>query len=686
MTAYNNTNNMTVLFPITRYLQIFRRSWFLGVLSVLFLLIALIMLRIDTQQVRNHTASLEVVGRIHADIQHLAIISREALRGNEQAFVQLRNNLEQLKRYAALLQYGGEYQQETISAVAEQLSPDLFKSFQSTLHTKENQARQILESREVLVNLAEILKQVELVNNNLQKKLQRFSDELVQAGQPSSQAVAVETVKILVQFITGSISSVIQNGLRVSSATDPLPGDSEQITGMIQTLIKGRDWLYSTVLGNQLPSETLSEIRIQFNALEDLLRTTQKLTPEATGAWYAMHEAFTASDKLSTLVGQIEQAIAEHNSEESTFITVLFYLAILLAVISSLVFIRVLSIGFKQQIKQGEQHIETTQQAILQLLDEMEIPTGGDLTARMSVTENITGTIADSINLMIEALQELVEKVNHAGAQVVDASHQADQISSNLLDATQEQARQIEDATVAVLGVAESLEAVSDSAEECADVAKQTLRAAENGASAVQDAMAGMNEIRVYIQETAKRIKRLGESSQEIGEIVTLISDITEQTNILALNASIQAATAGEAGKGFSIIAQEIQRLAEHSTEATQQISALIRNIRGDAQDTIIAMERSTASVVEGSKRANITGGALEEIETVSKRLAQLVIRITEATQKQTRVSNKVAKSMEAILAITRQTTQGTQQNADSIRKIAEHVTNLKSSVAKFKV
>lgn len=686
MTGCNNPNDMTVLLPVTRYLQIFRRSWLPGALSVLFLLIALIMLRVDTQQARNHTASLEVIGRIHTSIQHLVIISREALRGNEQAFVQLRNNLDQLNHYSTLLQYGGEYQRETIPAVAELLSADLFKSFQNTLRTKENQARQILESREVLINLAEILKRVDLVNNGLQKKLQDFSAELAQTGHASSQAVAVETVKILVQFITGSVSSVIQGGFQVSGTTDQLPGDSEQITGMIQTLIKGRDWLYSTVLGNQLPSETLSEIRVQFNALEDLLRVAQKLTPEATGAWHAMHETFSASDRLSTLVGQIEQAIIEHNSSEGTSITVLFYLAVMLTILSGLVFIQMFSTSLRKRIHQGEQDVETTQKAILRLLDEMEIPAGGDLTARMSVTENITGTIADSINLTIEALQELVKKVNHASSQVIDASHQAEQISSDLLAATQEQAHKIEDTTVAVLGVAESLEAVSDSAEECADVAKQTLHAAENGANAVQDAMAGINEIRVYIQETSKRIKRLGESSQEIGEIVTLISDITEQTNILALNASIQATTAGEAGKGFSVIAQEIQRLAEHSTEATRQISTLIRNIRGDAQDTIIAMERSTASVVEGTRRANTTGSALEEIETISKRLAQLVIRITEATRTQTRVSNKVVKSMEDILSITRQTTRSTQQNADSIRQIAAHVTDLKSSVTNFKV
>ncbi|WP_292979246.1 methyl-accepting chemotaxis protein [Nitrosomonas sp.] len=686
MTGCNNSNDMTVLLPLTKYLQIFRQSWFSGALSVLFLLIALILLRVDTQQARSHTTSLEVVGHLHTQIQHLAIVSREALRGNEQAFVQLRNNLDQLNYYSSLLQYGGEYQRESLPAVADLLPGDLFKDFQNTLRTKENRARQILESREALVNLAEILKRVDLVNHSLQKKLQDFSMEVAQTGHTSNQVIAVDTVKILVQFVTGGVRSLIQGGFQASKAMDSLQNDPEQITGMIQTLVKGRDWLYSTVLGNQLSTDTLSQIRIQFNALEDLLRVAQKLTPEASGAWHAMQETFSAGDHLSTQVNQIEQALTTHNSDEGMFISILFYLMLVLAIASGMVFIYLFSNSMRKRIHQGEQSVEATQRAILRLLDEMEVPAGGDLTARMSVTEDITGTIADSINLTIEALQELVRKINHASAQVTGASDQAERISSSLLNATQEQAHKIEDATVAVLGIAESLEAVSGSAEECADVARQTLHAAESGANAVQDAMAGMNEIRVYIQETAKRIKRLGESTQEIGEIVTLISDITEQTNILALNASIQATTAGEAGKGFSVIAQEIQRLAEHSAEATRQISTLVRNIRGDAQDTIIAMERSTAGVVEGTRRANTTGSALEEIETVSKRLAQLVIRITEAAHKQTRVSNKVARNMEEILTITRQTTQGTLQNADSIKQIAGHVTDLKSSVANFRV
>lgn len=682
----DNTDNVTDSFQVFKHLRISHQSWLWGVLFVLLLLTTLILLRTDTQYTRNHSAYREIIGRTHTHIQHLVITSREALRGNELAFVQLRNNLDQLNHYSTLLQYGGQYQHETLSPLTELLPTDLFRTFQNTWRMKENQVRLILESREALVKLAEITKQIDSTSHILQKKLQELSADLTQANHAPNQIIVVETVKILTQFITGSVSTLLQGGFQAPRVTDQPAEEPERITDMIETFMKGKDWLYSAVPSDQPSSEALLQIQIQFNAMEDLLRLAQRLVPEVTGAWHAMQETFSTSETLSTLIEQVEHTLAEHHSTSHTRVTVLFYTAAVLTAITCLIFILTFSGSLSRQIHNREKGIENTQKAILRLLNEMEKPASGNLTARMSVTEDITGAIADSINLTIEELQELVKKVNHASSHVIDASLQAEQVSSNLLIAAQEQARKIEEATVAVLGIAESLEEVSGSAEECADVARQTLHAAESGANAVHDAIAGMNEIRTYIQETAKRIKRLGESSQEIGEIVTLISDITEQTNVLALNAAIQAASAGEAGKGFSVIAQEIQRLAEHSAEATKQISTLVRNIRGDTQDTIIAMERSTAGVVEGARRANATGDALEEIEEVSKRLAQLVTRISDATRAQTIASNRVTKSMEDILSITRQTTQGTSQNAGSVKQIAGYATELKSSVSNFKV
>ena len=280
----------------------------------------------------------------------------------------------------------------------------------------------------------------------------------------------------------------------------------------------------------------------------------------------------------------------------------------------------------------------------------------------------------------------MVEQVNAASAQVVEASNQAQHVSSELLTAAQQQSVRIEETTIAVLGMTESISEISDAAAESARVARQSLATAEKGTKAVRESIAGMNEIRTHIQDTSKRIKRLGESSQEIGEIVALISDITEQTNVLALNAALQATAAGEAGRGFTVIAQEVQRLSERSAEASKQIGGLIKTIQGDMQDTIAAMERSTLGVAKGAKRSDAAGQALEEIEDVSKQLAQLVTSIFDTTHAQTQAANQVVANMEEILHITRQTTVGTMQTTVSIKQISGFASELKASVSSFKV
>jgi twitching motility protein PilJ len=212
------------------------------------------------------------------------------------------------------------------------------------------------------------------------------------------------------------------------------------------------------------------------------------------------------------------------------------------------------------------------------------------------------------------------------------------------------------------------------------------VAAAQNGAQGVAASIGGMNDIRGQIQETSKRIKRLGESSQEIGEIVEMISDITEQTNVLALNASIQAASAGGAGRGFSLVAEEVQRLAERSGEATRQISLLVKTIQADTQGAVAAMEYSTQGVVAGARLSDAAGQSLTEISTVSQDLAQRVEAIAEATKRQAQSSTQVATSMQHILEITDQTTLRTGQTALAVSALAQLAVELKGSVAGFKV
>ncbi len=203
---------------------------------------------------------------------------------------------------------------------------------------------------------------------------------------------------------------------------------------------------------------------------------------------------------------------------------------------------------------------------------------------------------------------------------------------------------------------------------------------------AVQNSIGGMNAIRDQIQETSKRIKRLGESSQEIGEITELIGDITEQTNVLALNAAIQAASAGEAGRGFSVVAEEGQRLAERSGAATRQIAAIVRTIQTDTQDAVAAMERSTQGVVEGARLSDAAGAALGDIDRVTRELSDLIQRISQQASEEAASANVVASNIQHIFAVTEQTGDGTRSTAQMVRELSRTAEELRQSVARFKV
>ncbi len=335
-----------------------------------------------------------------------------------------------------------------------------------------------------------------------------------------------------------------------------------------------------------------------------------------------------------------------------------------------------------QLAKEGQEN----QEAVLQLLDEMGDLADGDLTVKAEVRDNIAGAIADSINYTIDSLRDLVVEINRATEQVTSATSVAQGTSEQLLTAAETQATQITQTTQAVNDMTRSILQVSSNAEQASQVAQRSLEAAIQGSQAVQNTISGMNEIRTQIQETSKRIKRLGESSQEISEIVELISDITEQTNILALNAAIQAASAGEAGRGFTVVAEEVQRLAERSSEATKQISAIVKTIQTDTHGAVAAMEKSTEGVVEGARVADAAGQALNEIESVTTNLARLIQSISAATNAQTESATTVANNMQMIQEITTQTTEGTKLTAESVGQLTSLAEELRDSVAGFKL
>ena len=412
----------------------------------------------------------------------------------------------------------------------------------------------------------------------------------------------------------------------------------------------------------------------------------------ASPAWQAARELSTASERL---LGSARELAAGYQTIAQTHNVVLLGAVALSAfALVCLLFIGRIVVDdaehrafeSKQAAAANERANQRTQDAILRLLDEMGSLAQGDLTVRANIGDEVTGAIADSVNFAVDELRRLVAGINDATTQVAFASSQAQAITNELLGAAQRQSREISDTGSAIAAMTASITQVSERAAQSAIVAGQSLSAATQGASAVQRAIEGMDNIREQIQETAKRIKRLAESSQEIGAIVDLIADITEQTNVLALNAAIQASSAGSAGRGFSLVAEEVQRLAERSAGATKQISAIVKTIQSDTQDAIAAMEQSTQNVVEHTRLADGAGQALVQIDEVSRRLATLIGEISAATNEQTQSAARIGKTMEEILRITELTTDGTRRTADSTARLATMAARLKQSIAGFKL
>jgi twitching motility protein PilJ len=362
----------------------------------------------------------------------------------------------------------------------------------------------------------------------------------------------------------------------------------------------------------------------------------------------------------------------------------------LLFALGSLVLVAVIAMGMiretrKQLAEQAAQN-ERNQAAILQLLDEIADLAEGDLSIHASVTENFTGAIADSINFAIDQMRGLVSNINHLSVQVARAAAETQATASDLASAAESQAKEIGAASQAINEMAVSIDQVSSNAAESAAVAERAVEIANKGADVVQDTIHGMDTIRGQIQETSKRIKRLGESSQEIGDIVSLINDIADQTNILSLNAAIQASMAGDAGRGFAVVADEVQRLAERSSAATKQIAALVKTIQTDTNEAVISMEQTTSEVVSGAKRAQDAGVALEEIENVSTSLAELIQNISNAARQQAVSAGHVSNTMNVIQEITAQTVGATEQTATSIGRLAKMANEMRESVEGFKL
>jgi twitching motility protein PilJ len=660
--------------------------WILGAILTLFTLFLLIAVIISEQKTRHSAAQSTVISQLQIHQLRLPEIAQQALNGNAAAFIRLQDHQYQLTQHLMLLSQGGMHRHEKITPLSDlPLSLDL-ASYHKNWQLETRKIDLMLNYKESLIKLANSTKAISITHAQLTRRIEELVNRMLEIGNLPQEIKTVETIRMHVHNTAKNIRAIFPNQLPLTEITAQLAQDHAQISAITQTLSQGSNGLKSASDRDEIIQDLLSHGYALLRKFDDHWGVIEKEIPAAMAAQTAAHRIMDNNDAMLDSIQELHHAIQEQISHTAFLLDNLIYALSAGLMIAALLFANSLRQNLRKQEIVSQNEIETAQKAIHALLSDMKRIANGDLTVRTDITHAMTGAIADAINCTIEELHTLVEQVNQAGVLVVKASNQAQHVSSELLTAAHQQSGKIEETTMAVLSMTESITTVSDMATESAKVAKQSLAAAGKGALAVRESIAGMNEIRTFIQDTSKRIKRLGESSQEIGEIVALITGITEQTNVLALNAALQATAAGEAGRGFTVIAQEVQRLAERSAEASKQISELIVTIQGDTQDAIVAMERSTLGVTQGTKRSNAAGQALEEIEQVSKQLAQLVSNIFDATNNQTQAAHQVVTNMEEILHITRRNTEGTRQTTASIKHITGFASELKASVANFKV
>ena len=631
----------------------------------------------ELNQSGRSARQLGVTAQSLTQSQRLAKSATLAMAGNAQALADVAESADILARTASNID-------------GDDVGPEMAIIAPLVEKTEKN-ARAILAQQKHLASLGAAVRKISGLAGKLQESAQTVSSLKVQQGAPAAEVAAAGQLNMLTQRISKLSSDFLIADAITADAGAALNKDLASFKDLAQGLLNSaRDSATRDALEQML--KNFEDMRAQGGSLLEHV-------PAMGAARQAQLAIVADSEPLRRSLETVQSKLSGETGI-GLLATLIMVASASLALLSAagLSFVQ-LQESRRRQVSADSQRLKAEQQeqdakrvndanqaAILRLMNELQTVAEGDLTHEATVTEDITGAIADSVNYTVEELRSLVANVQKTAAQVAQTTSDVDATSTELLAASKEQLHEIRETGQSVLEMAGRINNVSVQAQESARVARQSLMAAESGFLAVQNTIGGMNAIRDQIQDTAKRIKRLGESSQEIGEITELISDITEQTNVLALNAAIQAASAGEAGRGFSVVAEEVQRLAERSADATRQIAALVKAIQTDTQDAIGAMERSTQGVVEGAKLSDNAGTALNEIDRVSRRVAELIEQISNAASREAGLANEVAENIQHIFAVTEQTGEGTRVTAGQVRELSRMADELRQSVQRFKI
>ena len=517
----------------------------------------------------------------------------------------------------------------------------------------------------------------------IQAEYNLMVDQMARQNMPSNQVVIAKNQVFIAERILRSISSVLTGSENSRESADDFSADTETFGSYLNAQLNGSAELGVERITDPALLESLTGIKAEYDdVLKSASATILKNSAQIVKVRQASSAIFAQSDELLTNLYKLSVGSSLTIAIPGLFL--LLCLGGFLFCVFKLLGLR--GESDKQRVARLQEEYDRNQNAILRLLDEIADLADGDLRSYATVSEDFTGAIADSINFAIDQLRDLVSRITDTSQEVAQYTANTQGITNQLAEASEHQAQEIAGASAAINEMAMSIDQVSSNAEESAVVAERSVKIAANGANVVNRSIEGMDIIREQIQETSKRIKRLGESSQEIGNIVALINDIADQTNILALNAAIQASMAGEAGRGFAVVADEVQRLAERSASATKQIETLVKTIQTDTNEAVISMEQTTSEVVRGANLSKDAGVALDEIQSVSTNLAKLIANISDAAKLQSASAGHISSTMNVVQEITSQTTTATFDTARSVSELANMAESLRESVTDFKL
>jgi twitching motility protein PilJ len=639
---------------------------------------AVVLLVLINQGKTNDQRYLQQASDLRAQAYRLTSLARDATSGDEQAFGELSSVMASMTSTWEMLRNSDERTRKALGAE--------FDKFGAVWKGVQNNAQDIATNKDLIVSLNNV---GNTLNDNLptlQTEHNNIVDILLESGAPADQAIQAQLLSWRAERIGRNVDKMLRGDADAGNAADQFNRDANFYARVLSAMKDGDPALRITRVSDPQARASLDQITQLFDGVS-------KSIQEMVDGSATLTRARQAADALLVDTPQLLQSLAAISDKISTQADDRpFVNNTTVIVLAAITLISLFYLGFNQYRSARKRADETTetnernQTAILRLLDELADLADGDLTTTATVTEDFTGAIADSINFTIDQLRILVARINETAVNVSAAAQETQQTALHLAEASEHQAQEIAGASAAVNEMAVTIDQVSANAAESAAVAERAVSIAGNGAKVVQNTIHGMDTIREQIQDTSKRIKRLGESSQEIGDIVSLINDIADQTNILALNAAIQASMAGDAGRGFAVVADEVQRLAERSAAATKQIEALVKTIQNDTNEAVISMEQTTSEVVRGARLAQDAGVALEEIENVSSSLAELIQNISNAARQQASSAGHISNTMNVIQEITTQTSAGTSATAQSIGNLAEMALDLRESVAGFKL